>query len=161
MLEPNSIGIIEPDSHVTGVRFSPCGRILAAPGFDQAVHRWDLTKTENEGEKEFAVPALPKIGGHNGYVSAVEFHPKRLIAFSADSWGRLKAWPYLSENPEPLWDVPEAHDGWLRDIAIGGEGDWLATCGRDRMVRFFNSTDGKLLGEIAGHDDDIFASTLR
>ena len=157
MTEPLSIGIIASDSHLTGVRFSPCGKILAGPAFDQTVRRWDLAAATNEGEKDFSVPELAKVSGYNGFVSALEFHPHRLLAFSADSWGKLRAWPYLSENPQPIWELPQAHDGWLRDIAVGGDGDWLTTCGRDRMVRMFSSHDGALIREFSGHEEDVFA----
>ena len=148
--EPQSIGVIEPDRHVSMIRHSPCGKILAAPAFDQTVRRWDLT-----GE-EFPPAELAPVGGHNGYVSVIGFHPSRIVAFSADSWGCLQAWPYLAEKPEPLWRVPDAHDGWLRDLAVSTDGDWLATCGRDRMVRTFSTTDGSG-GEFAGHEEDVFA----
>ncbi|NNE90430.1 MAG: WD40 repeat domain-containing protein [Verrucomicrobiales bacterium] len=157
--EPKPIGTITPECALTTVRYSPCGRVLAGTGFDQAIHRWDLAKMENPGdEKMFAVPGLEKVNGHNGFVSGLEFHPKREIAFSADSWGQLKAWPYLAEKPEPIWALPEAHDGWLRDLAIGDDGDWIATCGRDGICRIFSTIDGGLLAKFGGHDgEDVFA----
>lgn len=35
------------------------------------------------------------------------------LAFSADSWGCLRAWPCLALESRPLWEVPAAHDGWI------------------------------------------------
>lgn len=157
--EPQAVGTITPDVALSTVRYSPCGRILAGTGFDQAIHRWNLNAMENPGdEKTFTVPEMEKVKGHNGFVSALEFHPKREIAYSADSWGQLKAWPYLADNPELIWSLPEAHDGWVRDIAVGEDGDWIATCGRDGLCRIFLTINGGQLAEFSGHNgEDVFA----
>ena len=153
------LGTIIPESQLTSVRYSPCGNILAASGFDQSIHRWDLRDMPDDPDpKKLEVPSLAKVGGHNGFVSALEFHPKRQIAFSADSWGQIRAWPYLGQSPEPLWTLPEAHDGWVRDLSIGDDGDWIASCGRNGAVRIFSTIDGDLLSEFAGHNgEDVFA----
>lgn len=150
--EPQNTGSIEPGTHVSMIRHSPCGRILAAPAFDQTVHRWDLS-LQAEGEVQ---PEMKPVGGHNGFVTAIGFHPSRLIAFSADSWGGLQAWPYLADEPEPIWKAETAHDGWIRDLAVAPDGEWIATCGRDRKVRVWTATDGRA-GEFSGHEEDIFA----
>ena len=156
MTEPKPFGVINPDTHVTGARFSPCGRLIAAPSFDGKVRRWRI---EQPGTvpAEFAPPELPAVTGHNGYVTAVDFHPSRLIAYSADSWGQLRAWPYQAETPDPLWTNAEAHDGWIRGIAVGGEGDWIATAGRDGKARVFSADTGGQLAEFGGHGAELFA----
>ncbi|MFT5466701.1 MAG: WD40 repeat protein [Verrucomicrobiales bacterium] len=151
--EPQSTGLITPDVHVSAIRHSPCGKILAAPAFDQTIRRWDLT---TEITKETGPAELKPVNGHNGFVTAIGFHPSRLIAFSADSWGGLQAWPYLGDEPQPIWTATEAHDGWIRDLAVSPDGDWLATCGRDKMVRVWSTTEGRA-GEFEGHKEDVFA----
>ncbi|HQW30515.1 MAG TPA: hypothetical protein PK529_15080, partial [Verrucomicrobiales bacterium] len=65
MTEPKLIGVIEPETHLTGLRYSPCGSLLAAPSFDGRVRRWRLI----EGGA-FPPPELPAVTGHNGFVSA-------------------------------------------------------------------------------------------
>lgn len=155
-IEPRQIGIIEQDAHSTGLCYSPCGRILAAPAFDGSVRRWKMDSITGAGEKEFSLPEWTPVNGHNGFSSALAFHPHRLIAYSADSWGQLMAWPYLSEKAEPLWIEDQAHDGWIRELAMGSQGDWLVTCGRDKNVRIFASVDGSLLRNLEGHDDDVY-----
>lgn len=160
--ELKPVGTITPECALTTVRYSPCGRLIAGTGFDQAIHRWNLAGMENPGDpKTFSVPNLENVSGHNGFATALEFHPKCFVAYSADSWGQLRAWPYLAETPEPIWVLPEAHDGWIRDIAIGDEGDWIATCGRDGMCRIFSTIEGGALGEYMIHDrEDVFAITV-
>ncbi len=149
-LEPKSLGVLTPEAHLSTIRHSPCGSILAGAGFDQAIHRWDLRGGE------FPPPAMPKIGGHNGFVTAIGFHPDRFLGFSADSWGQLRAWPYLAENPQPYWAIPEAHDGWVRDLDVSANGEWIVTCGRDETVRIFSTTDGRQAAEFTGHAEDVF-----
>ncbi|MBL9154352.1 MAG: hypothetical protein JNK37_17815 [Verrucomicrobiales bacterium] len=146
MTEPSSIGTIEPATQVTGIRFSPCSRVLLAPGFDGQVRRW-LWRGEDGA---FSPVELSPVTGHRGFATAAECHPARLVAFSADSWGQIRAWPYLATSPEPLWTLDAAHDGWIRSLAVGGEGDWVVTAGRDGVVRLHSSTDGGRLAEYRG-----------
>ena len=152
MTEPKPIGIIEPETHLTGLRFSPCGSVLAAPSFDGRVRRWRLA-----GDGTFPPTEMAPVTGHDGFATAIDFHPSRLLAFSADSWGQLRAWPYLGETTEPFWVNAAAHDGWIRSIAVGGEGDWIATAGRDGKVRLFSTTNGGQLAEFGSHADELFA----
>jgi len=107
-------------------------------------------------EKEFSLPEWTPFEGHRGFATALSFHPHRLIAYSSDSWGRLTAWPYLAEKAAPFWTIDQAHDGWIRETAIGGDGDWIATCGRDQKVRIFATVDGSLLHTLDGHKEDIY-----
>jgi len=151
MTEPKPIGIILPETHVTGLRFSPCGRLLAAPSFDGRVRRWKLAE-----DGAFPPPELSAVTGHSGFATAIGFHPSRELAFSADSWGQLRAWPYLGDTVEPLWTNAAAHDGWIRSIAVGGDGDWIATAGRDGKARVFSTTNGGQLAEFGGHADELF-----
>jgi len=129
---------IVPPSQISRIRFSPCGKQLAAASHDATIKRWDVTGTE---PKE-----LPSFSGHNGYVASLAFHPDKQRLFTCDTWGRLTGWNYL--NGKVIWDVPTAHDGWLRAIALSPSGDTVATCGRDGFVRFWNATTGKKAGEI-------------
>ena len=152
MTDPTPIGIIEPDTHLTGIRYSPCGRLLAGPAFDGRVRRWSLSADAAQPPVEW-----PAVSGHDGFATAIDFHPSRLLAFSADSWGQLRAWPYLGETVEPLWINAAAHDGWIRSIAVGGEGDWIATAGRDGRARLFSTTNGGQLAEFGPPADELFA----
>ena len=77
---------------------------------------------------------------------------KRL--YSADTWGQLRCWNCADQNPTSIWANKHAHDGWIRDIALSGDGKRLATCGRDRMVRVWTSA-GKLEGEFEASGVDV------
>jgi WD40 repeat protein len=140
---------LKPDQQVCVARFSHCGKFLAAGDYSGTVRRWDVTADP---------PAeLPRLTGHGGFVQGLVFHPDGKRLFTADSWGRLRCWPYAEKDPKPLWDIAAAHDGWIRGLAPSPDGQRLATCGRDRMVRMWDAASGKKIAETAGHQEDVFA----
>jgi WD40 repeat protein len=58
---------LAPDAQLSLVRFSPCGKVLAAAAHDGTVRRFDMTKAEPT--------ELPKLAGHDGWVTALAFAP--------------------------------------------------------------------------------------
>ncbi len=149
--EPREVRAIELDRQVYGVRFSPDGRFLAAGGYDALVHRWNWA-----GEEPKELPALE---GHRGWVTAIAFASQTKLLFTADSWGGLIAWPYEEQNPKPRWQKEQAHDGWVRSIALSVDGTKLLTCGRDGLLRLWNVDDGQSLLEL-NHGEDVFAVAI-
>src|SRR5689334_23247396 len=121
--QPKEVKVLTPDRQMCTVRFSPCGKFLAAGGTDGTVRRWDASTDQ--------LPELPPLTGHNGWVQGLAFHPDGRRLFTADSWGQLRCWPYADKEPKPLWAVAQAHDGWIRRLALSPDGKLLATCGLD------------------------------
>lgn len=146
--QPREVRTLQTDQQLCTLRYSPCGRVLAAGGFDGTVRRWDVYTS--------LVSELPPLGASGGWMQALAFHPDGRRLFTADSWGRLTAWNWADDDPRPAWSVAAAHDGWIRGLALGGDGLRLATCGLDRAVRVWSADDGRKLGEFAGHADDVF-----
>lgn len=146
--QPKQVQRLTTDRQVCVVRFSPDGKLLAAGGQDGSVRRWDTA-----GDK---LTALPPLTGHNGWVQGLAFHPDGKRLFTADSWGRLSCWPYAERTPKPLWSIPQAHAGWVRQLAVSLDGATVASCGRDGLVQMW-SADGKKLRELTGHGQDVFA----
>lgn len=130
---------LTPATQITRVRFAPNGKTLAAACFDGKVRRWDVSGKE---------PAeLPALGEHNGWVTGIAFGAKLL--FSADSWGRLSAW----DGAKRVWAVADAHNGWLRALALSADGKQLVTCGKDGAVRFWVPETGQKLYEFDAKAD--------
>ena len=130
---------IVPSAQISRIRVSPCGQQLAAASHDATIQRWDVTGTD--------VKVLPALGGHNGYVASLAFHPDKQRLFTCDTWGKLIGWNYL--EGKVIWEMPTAHDSWLRAIALSPSGDTIATCGRDGFLRFWNANNGKKTGEVS------------
>jgi len=139
---------LTPDAQLSLVRFSPCGAVLAAAAHDGTVRRFDFTKPEPD--------ELPKLAGHNGWVTALAFHPTTKRLFTGDSWGKLVAWDDAVGTAKKAWEVAAAHDGWLRQLAVSPDGKAVATVGRDGFVRLWNADTGEK-GKAFDGEDDLLA----
>jgi WD40 repeat protein len=146
--QPKAGKVVKTDRQLGVVRFSACGKFLAAGGYDGTVRRWDATTDP--------MTELPPLTGHGGWVQALTFHPDGRRLFTADSWGQVRCWPYADKDPRPAWAVNPAHDGWVRMLALSPDGQRLATCSSDRTVRVWSADAGKKLHELTGHKDDVF-----
>src|SRR5262245_21320473 len=142
---PKQTTVVKLDQQACAVRFSPDGGVLAAAAFDGTVKRCDSAADK--------FPALPAVTGHNGWVQCLAFHPEGKVAFSADTWGQVRAWPFAEAEPKPLWSVAQAHDGWVRGLAVSPDGKTVVTCGADRAIRLWSAADGKKLQELAAGED--------
>jgi WD40 repeat protein len=146
--QPKQGQTLTHDRQLGVVRFSPDGKVLAAGALDGTVRRWDAAN---------AFAPLPPLLGHNGWVQALAFHPDSKRLFTADSWGRLCCWPFTEKEPKPLWSVAAAHDGWVRRLVVSPDGGAIASCGVDRVIRFWSADAGKKLRELAGHEHDVYS----
>ncbi len=146
--EPKEVKVLKLDRQVTAARFSPCGDFLVGGGLDGPVLRWDVTSEET--------PELSPLEGHRAWVEAYTFDPQGKHLFTADSWGELCCWEYAQENPQPIWKVDDAHNGWIRCVAVSADGKTLATCGMDQTVRLWSTQDGTKQQELVGHGEDVF-----
>lgn len=145
--EPKQSTTLATKGQVFAARFTPCGKYVISGGFDSLIHRWDATSEE--------IKELPPLEGHGGWAQAIAFHPTEQTLFSADSWGQLRCWSYTKEKPKPIWKVEQAHDGWIREVAVSSDGRLLATCGRDQKVCVWSASDGRRLHELTGHGEDV------
>lgn len=134
-----------PDVQLLGLRFSLCGKFLAAPACDSSVRRWDISGPEPV--------ELPKIAGFNGWVGSIAFHPDKTRLFAVDSWGRLACWDITAKEAKKVWDIPTAHDGWARKVAVNPDGSSIASVGKDGFARIWNTKDGAKRSEIPAKED--------
>jgi WD40 repeat protein len=134
--------VLTADPQVRSARFSPCGNVLVAGGFDGRVRRWNLSAEGN--------PELPALEGHHAWIDGLAFRAEGELLFSGDSWGQLCCFGgYSADAPETKWRHEQAHDGWIRDLATSPDGQRLASCGSDQCVRIWSADDGTKQGEIA------------
>jgi len=146
--EPKQAKVITADPQVRCVRFSPCGKILVAGGYDARVRRWNFANAET--------PELQALSGHHAWVEAVALRSDGELLFSGDSWGQLCCWSnYSADQPAVKWKHENAHDGWIRDLAISPDGQSLASCGSDRVARIWSVEDGTKKHELANYGQDL------
>lgn len=141
------------DRQLFNARFSHDGDLLIAGSYQGDLRRFDLT-TEEQTE-------LAPITGHNAWVQAFDLHPSEPWVVSGDSWGKLQLHDYTQKNPSPIWQIDQAHDGWLRSVAFSSTGEWFATCGRDHTVRVFKTKNGKQQHLLTGHHADVYHVSVR
>lgn len=146
--EPKEKKVITAEPQVRAARFSPCGKILAAGGFDARVRRWNFVADD--------MTELPPLEGHHGWVDGLAFRAQGELLFSGDSWGQLCCWAgYTVERPEAKWKYEQAHDGWIRDLAVSPDGKLLASCGSDRVCQVWSIEDGVKQYELAAYGQDL------
>src|SRR5690606_5438866 len=122
-------------------RFDKSGKYVFGGSEDFHVWRIDL----ESGEKVAYNTAA--------WVRAIAVTNDLLITGGFD--GRLMWWPVAAEKPEPVREVA-AHDGWVRAVEVSPDGTRLATCGNDLKVKLWNLSDGSQVGEMLGHERDIY-----
>lgn len=141
--------VLTAEPQVRGARFSPCGKVLVAGGFDARVRRWNFAA---EGDP----PEMPALSGHHAWIDGIAFRQEGELLFTADSWGQVACWAgYTQDQPAAKWRNEMAHDGWIRDLAVSPDGKLLASCGSDRIVRVWSVEDGAKQHELANYGQDL------
>ena len=139
---------LEADRQLSGARFAPSGELLMSGGFDGSVRWWQL-------QEEMWVEQ-PALTGHHGWVVGPVFSPDGKRCFTADSWGELRSWIRHETGWKSQWVVTDAHDGWIRQIAINAAGTQLASCGRDKFLKLWNTEDGQSQ-QAHQHEAELFS----
>ena len=146
-VEPTQTRLAQELKHASPLvscRFDAAGSFVFAGAQDNTIQRWELA-----GGKKTA------LAGHNSWVRALVSVPKRNLLVSGDYHGRLIWWQADADAPTPVRTV-EAHKGWIRAAAVSPDGQTLATCGNDHLVKLWAVADGKPLGELAGHASHVY-----
>jgi WD40 repeat protein len=140
---------ITADLQVRSARYSPCGKVLVAGGFDASVRRWNVAADE--------ATQLSALDGHHGWVDGLAFRADGELLFTGDSWGQLRCTRgYVASQPTVSWQHDNAHDGWIRDLAVSHDGRLLASCGSDRACRVWSTEDGRKQHDLATYFRDLF-----
>jgi WD40 repeat protein len=132
------------NSPLIAARFDPSGRFVFASAQDNTIQRFELANQRRTA-----------LAGHRSWVRSLTFLPQSGKLLSGDYTGTLCVWSPDAENPQPERTL-DAHRGWLRGIAVSPDGQLLATCGNDRLVKVWSAADFTLRRTFAGHEQHVY-----
>ncbi|MFM9116929.1 MAG: WD40 repeat domain-containing protein [Planctomycetota bacterium] len=132
-------------SPLISCRWQPNGKYLFSTAEDNSIQRWDPVS----GEKI-------SLAAHDSWVFALGVTPDGQTLLSAGGDGQLIWWPANQEAPAPIRRVA-AHQGWIRQLAVSPDGKTVATAGNDQVVKLWNISDGSLVKQFTGHENQIYS----
>jgi hypothetical protein len=125
------------------VAFRPDGKQLAASGADGSVRVFDLPE---------AIERL-KISGHSDWVTALAYSPDGKLVATASRDKTAKVFDAKTGN---LLATHSGHDAPVRAVAFAPDGESVISAGGGR-IRIWNVQTAKLIGELAGFQNDLSA----
>jgi WD40 repeat protein len=162
-----------------GCRFDTSGRFLFASSEDNTIQRFDLLTgaktalagheswvrgmafvgTPATGSGEFDAWEQRQVALHSvaGFGVASFAHPKPtpFVLVSGDYHGKLIWWQGDAAEPKPLRTV-EAHQGWVRAVAVSPDSKTVASCGNDHAVKLWKAADGSPVRTLEGHASHVY-----
>ncbi|MFT7642446.1 MAG: WD40 repeat protein [Pirellulaceae bacterium] len=91
-------------------------------------------------------PKPAPLGGHDSYVSGVVLAESAIVSAG---WDRKLIW-WDRETRKPTRTV-EAHQRWIRQLAVSDDGKQLATISDDMSCKLWDAKSGQLIRELNGH----------
>lgn len=130
----------------------PVGNRLYGAGFDGWLYWVDLAADPPKADKpqDAKTPAQKMPWRlHENYVAGLVLHERTLISASYD---RTLAW-WNVETGERLRTV-DAHEGWVRKLALSHDRAHLASIGDDMRLRLWNPQSGENVATLAGQHSE-------
>jgi WD40 repeat protein len=143
--------ILTLDGHkytVTGLSFSPNGRLLASCSGEWRGQKPGEVRVWNAETGEF----VHEFRGHQFTVNAVAFASDNLLA-SSGSDGTVRLWDVTRPN-EAAIVLPQEASAWL---TLSPDGRHLAAGCADKAVRIWDAKTHTLLRTYRRHPDNVFA----
>jgi len=146
--DPLAVRLVQTITHdrpLLACRFDPNGDFVFAGAEDNNFHRWDL----------FTGSSL-HLKGHRSWIGTLSLLPAPgNFVVTGGHEGKLAWWNAFDAAPAPL-RIVDAHQGYIRAVAISPDGRLIATGGNDNFVRVWSAGDGTLVKELAGHTRHVY-----
>jgi WD40 repeat protein len=143
-LKTHEVKAHKHNSPLISCRFDPTGQYVFFGAQDGRVWRWQI---ESDKKAELA--------GHDTWTRGMAFHSDGQTLITGGYDGRLIWWPATADKPEPSRTI-EAHNGWVRAVAVSPDNSLVASVGNDNFVKLWNMADGALVREMPGHQSHVY-----
>lgn len=132
-------------------RFDPAGKHVIFGAEDGSVWCWEIG-TDNKIEY-----------AQKSWVRGLAFLAAKHQLLTGGYDGRLVWWPLqgeMAEAPDGDAMAPtravQAHQGWVRAVAVSPDEGRIATVGNDLLVKTWQSHDGSLVQTLSGHERPVY-----
>lgn len=115
--------------------------------------RWELAQTLGDVDD-------PATFGDR--ITALRFsHDGAILAIGGGEPSRSGDLQLWSRDGKLLWRVDKAHSDTVLGLDFSVDGDYLASCGSDRVVRIFRVNNGESIASFEGHTDHVLGVAWR
>lgn len=131
---------------VQAVAFNSAGTLLASASADLSIKLWDFS---TDGDYE----CLKTLRGHDHNVCGVVFAPPTAgedLLYSCSRDNTIKVWEIATGYC--VNTLNGGHSDWVRDVAVSDDGLYLASCGNDRSILFWDLQHTRVLQAIREHE---------
>jgi WD40 repeat protein len=130
---------------VTGVAFSPDGRLLASGGLDNRIVLWDINTRQ---------PIRDPLAGHQGSILSLTFSPGGDILASGSDDDTILLWDM--QTFQPIGQPLKGHRDSVHSVAFSPDGKFLASGSWDDSIILWDVATQQQVGILQGHQDDVY-----
>ena len=134
--------VIDNNSEVNSVAWSPDGRKIASGSEDKSLRVWDATSG--------AIMATLK--GHSDYVTSVAYSPDGKYIASGSCDKSLRVWDAMSGT---CVATLEGHLDYVRSVAYSPDGKYIASGSWDNSVRVWDAESRSCVATLKGHSNVV------